>query len=65
MLVILLDLIIRLTWLSLQVFGYHHPKTKRARDTLERPRYAQIQQLMQLEDLRNQLEQQMALNENQ
>ena len=54
-----------LTLLTLQVFGYHHPKTKRARDTLEGPRYAQIRQLMQLEDLRNQLERQMALNENQ
>ena len=47
------------------MFGYHHPKTKRARDTLDRPRYLQIQQGLAMEALQNQLEQQMALNQNQ
>lgn len=42
-----------------EVFGYHHPKTKRARETLKRPRYMRII----MEELQNQLQEQMSLNQ--
>ena len=32
-----------------QVFGYHHPKTERARKTLERPQYKRIKRQIEEE----------------
>ncbi|XP_022100079.1 telomerase protein component 1-like [Acanthaster planci] len=41
-----------------EVFGYHHPKTERARKTLERPRYLRIRQQIEEEQRQAQAENQ-------
>ena len=37
-------------FVCLQVFGYHHPKTERARKTLARPQYKRLLTQMEAEE---------------